>query len=121
MARKLLTPAGLLALCLVAAGCGTTHAVGAHRIVYLALTEYRLAPQRVQAPAGRLTIFVENDGRLTHNLAVMRGARTTGVTQPIAPGHRARLTLTLRGGTYVMASTMLSDEALGLYGTLAVK
>jgi hypothetical protein len=121
MARKLLTPVALLATSVVVAGCGGTHTVGPHRTVYVALTEYRIAPERVQAHAGPLTIFVENDGQLTHNLSVLHGSHTKGATQPIAPGHRARLMLNLRGGTYVMASTMLSDEALGLYGTLAVK
>ena len=102
-------------------GCGATHVVGPHRTVYVALTEYRLSPQRVQARAGPLTIVVENDGRLTHNLAVMKGAHASGATQPIAPGRSARLTVALRDGNYVMASTMLSDRDLGLYGTLVVK
>jgi hypothetical protein len=121
MARASLALAVALTLAGAVAGCGGTHVVGVHRTVFLALTEYRLSPQRVQARAGPLTIYVRNDGRLTHNLAVMRGSKTTGSTQPIAPGHRARLTVVLRNGTYVMASTMLSDEDLGLYGTLDVK
>lgn len=121
MARKALGLTGLLALAASIAACGTTHVVGAHRTVYVALTEYRLAPQQVQADAGRLTIFVLNDGRYTHNLAVIRGGHTTGATQPIAPGHRARLTVTVRNGNYVIASTMLEDQDLGLYGSLVVK
>jgi plastocyanin len=121
MARASLALAAALSVSAVAAGCAGTHIVGAHRTVFVALTEYRLSPQSVQARAGRLTIYVKNDGRLTHNLAVLRGSRASGSTQPIAPGHHARLTLVLRSGTYVVASTMLSDQALGLYGTLVVK
>lgn len=121
MAGRQLALAAAVALVAPVAGCAQTHLIGVHRTLYVALTEYRLSPQRVQGRAGRLTIIVRNDGVLTHNLAVTNGSRTVGSTHPIAPGHRARLTLTLNRGTYVMASTMLSDRDLGLYGTLIVK
>ena len=44
----------------------------------------------------------------------------TGATKPIPPGQSALLTLSLTPGTYMMSSTLLSDEALGEYGTLTV-
>jgi hypothetical protein len=110
-----------LTLCVLVAGCGHTQLVGANRTLHLAMTEYRLAPQRVQAPPGRLTIIVRNNGLLTHNLAVTRGGVSTGTTQPIPPGHAARLTLRVRRGSYQMLSTMLSDQDLGLYGTLVIR
>jgi hypothetical protein len=42
-------------------------------------------------------------------------------TQPIAPGQTTELDLDLAPGTYQMASTILSDQALGAFGTLTVK
>ncbi len=110
---------GALALLLAGAGCG--HTVAARQgVLQIVLSEYRLIPQSVRAPAGQLTLYAYNYGRLSHNLAVMRGAQTEGSTQPIPPGHGTWLTLTLTPGKYLMLSTVLSDRDLGIYGTLTV-
>ena len=86
----------------------------------MALTEYRLRPQDVRVSAGPLTIFVHNYGRLTHSLAVSLGRSSAGSTGPLLPGQSAILSLYLTPGHYLMASTILSDQALGEYGTLSV-
>ena len=77
-------------------------------------------PQDVHATAGALTIFVHNYGRLTHNLVISLDGHTQVSTQPIAPGQTTELFATLSPGKYLMASTILSDQALGAYGTLDV-
>jgi hypothetical protein len=110
---------GALALLAAAAGCSQPVAARG-RQVRLALTEYRLIPQDVDARQGRLTLFAHNYGRLTHNLAVMRGARTNGLTKPIPPGRTVRLIVYVSPGKYLMLSTLLSDRDLGIYGTLTV-
>lgn len=101
-------------------GCGRVATVGADRTLQLALTEYRLNPRSVRAGAGMLTIRVHNYGRLTHNLVISAGGQPSVSTKPIPPGQSVELILTLIPGTYRMASTILSDEALGEYGTLTV-
>ena len=101
-------------------GCGHTHVVGSSRTVDVALTEYRLIPQDVRASAGQVTLLVHNYGRLTHNFVVSLDGQQQGQTPPLAPGDSVGLTLTLSPGTYSMASTLLSDQALGAYGTLKV-
>jgi plastocyanin len=101
-------------------GCAHTETVGNARTLYVALSEYRLTPQSVRVSAGPVTVFVHNYGRLTHNLVISRSGQVTGTTRPIWPGQSAEITLTLARGTYLMASTILSDEALGEYGTLTV-
>ncbi len=121
MARAVTKLCLAVALCASVAACGQTHVVGPHHTLLLALTEYRLRPQRVQARAGQLTIVVHNYGRLTHELSVSRAGNTAGATQPIPPGGNARLMLTVRPGQYVMSSTILYDRDLGLYGTLVVR
>jgi len=108
--------ASLVLLC----GCGQTLRVGSDHTLNVALTEYRVAPQRIHAPAGLLTIVVHNYGRLAHNLVISRGGQTEAATQPISPGETAELAVTLGPGTYLVASTILSDQALGAYGTLTV-
>jgi hypothetical protein len=105
---------------LLTGACGHTTVVGASRTLQLSVTEYRVAPQKVEVPAGPLTIVVHNYGLLSHNLSVSHNGESEGATQPIAPGGTAVLTLTLSPGHYVMASTVLSDETLGVYGTLIV-
>ena len=112
--------AQLLALAAVALGCSHTEHIGKRRTLQIALTEYRLNPQDVAARRGRLTILVRNYGRLTHNLVISRRGVSAGSTPPLGPGASARLTLVLAPGSYRMASTILSDQALGQYGTLTV-
>lgn len=114
-------------ICLLAAaslallsGCGHTRVIVGERTLYVSLTDYRVAPQSVRVSSGEVTILVHNYGRLTHNLVVSLDGRSTGSTRPIWPSQSAEMTLTLVPGTYLMASTILSDQALGEYGTLKV-
>ncbi len=114
--RLLLTGAGLAVL----TGCTHTVAVGSSRTIRIALSEYRVSPQSIRSTAGELTLVVENDGRLAHDLAVSRHGTIVGQTPPLQPGTRTNLVLTLNPGSYLMTSTLFSDQALGTYGTLTV-
>ena len=111
----------ILALAPALAGCAHTHRVAADGTVQLAVTEYRLNPESIRAGEGVLSIVVHNYGRLTHNLVVTANGQSVAGTKPIPPGQTTELDLNLAPGTYEMASTILSDEALGAYGTLTVK
>ncbi len=86
----------------------------------VAVSEYRINPQSVHAPAGALTIVARNFGRLSHDLVVSQSGRTEGSTGPLAPGHSGQVTVFLSPGTYQLGSTLRSDQALGTYGTLTV-
>jgi hypothetical protein len=119
--RPLRTGAASIALLTALAGCAHTVSVGSSRALHVALTEYRVIPQSVSSSAGQLTLFVRNDGRLTHNLTVSRGSTVIGQTPPLAPGASAYLVLDLRRGSYHMASSLSGDEILGQYGTLTVR
>ena len=118
--RLLLKGAASAALVTIAAGCSHTLAVGAARTLRLALTEYRVVPQSVVAEPGQLTLIVANDGRLTHNLAITSAGKVLDQTPPIPPGASTELIISLPRGSYVMTSTLFSDQALGEYGTLTV-
>jgi hypothetical protein len=120
VSRLLMVGAASLGSGTTLAACGHTTKVGSNRIVRVAVTEYRVVPQSIQAPAGRLTLVVENDGRLAHTLAISRHGNVLGQTMPLQPGATAPLTIDLRPGSYLMTSTLFSDQALGLYGTLTV-
>jgi len=119
-----LPPLPLLAAALVAlaaGGCGATTTVGNERTLQIALNEYRVMPQDVRAPTGLLTISVHNYGRLTHDLVITLDGRTEAATKPIAPGQTEELDAVLGPGHYLMSSSILSDQALGAYGTLDVR
>jgi hypothetical protein len=105
---------------LAVAGCGTTTSVGADRTLQVALSDFRVSPQDVHAATGLLTIDVHNYGRLTHDLVVSLGGQTMVASKPIAPGRSEELEAALAPGRYQMASSILSDQALGAYGTLTV-
>jgi hypothetical protein len=104
----------------VQAGCARTLHVGGDRSLRIALNEYRLNPGNARAAPGPLTLEIHNYGRLTHNLVISENGQSIASTRGIAPGHDAELTLTLGPGHYQMASSLMSDEALGEYGTLTV-
>ncbi len=118
--RMLLTGAASAALVVVVAGCRHTVAVGAARTLRLALTEYRVVPQSILAEPGQLTLIITNDGRITHNLAITAAGRVLEQTPPIPPGASSELIVDLGRGSYVLTSTLFSDQALGEYGTLNV-
>jgi hypothetical protein len=111
--------AAVLAIVLLAA-CGPTAQVGKSRTFQVALTEYHLAHQNVRVETGTVSIFVHNYGRLTHNLVISTGGGPLASTQPIPPGQTTELIAPLAAGKYLMSSTILSDQALGAYGTLTV-
>jgi hypothetical protein len=102
------------------AACGRTTTVGNARTLQIALNEYRVTPQDVRAQTGLVTIYVHNYGRLTHDLVITLDGRTEAATKPIAPGQTEELDAALGPGHYLMASSILSDQALGAYGTLIV-
>jgi hypothetical protein len=102
------------------AGCGHAARVGTDRTLTVGLTEYRVTPQEARLSQGLLTIVVHNYGKLTHNLSVSLDGVPEGATPPIPAGQSADLALQLAPGRYDMSSTLLSDEALGEYGTLTV-
>jgi plastocyanin len=102
-------------------GCGRVATVGPSRTLSVAVTEYRINPQSVTASPGPLTITVHNYGRLSHNLAIFSGSVQDATTPPISPGQSAALTVDLTRGKYALASTIMSDQALGTYGTLTVR
>jgi hypothetical protein len=101
-------------------GCGHVARVGSSATLQVALNEYRITPQDVRAGSESLTIVVHNDGRLTHDLVITQDGRQAAATEPLAPGQTTSLVTALTPGRYLMASTILSDQALGAYGTLDV-
>jgi hypothetical protein len=108
------------AVALGVAACGSTSTIAKDGTLRIALSEYRVVPQDVHTSAGVLTIIVHNYGRLTHSLVISLNGQSEASTKPLAPGQTAELQAGLLPGRYLLASSILSDQALGAYGTLDV-
>ena len=130
--RRATTLAALaLAASTVAAGCGSDppYTPAAGHTVRLRLDEYRVLPQRVTVPAGRIEIVARNTGRLTHNVAVVQFDRPLGEDEekqyartPTAhPGDVVRTSVALRPGKYRLVCTIANHDNLGQYGELKVE
>jgi plastocyanin len=126
--------ATLFALLLCAAplfGCGRDgpYVPAAGHTVSLRLDEYRVLPQRVTVPAGRVRIVARDVGRLTHNVAIVQFDRPLGEDEekqyartPTAhPGDVVRTAVTLKPGRYRLVCTIANHDNLGQYGTLKVE
>jgi hypothetical protein len=118
--RRAALVAASLACAVTAVGCTHPVHVPASGTLQVGLSDYRLVPDRLAATAGTLTLVAHNFGRMTHNLTVSSHGSLVASTRPIAPGATATLSLRLAPGRYRIASTILSDQALGEFGTLTV-
>ena len=113
------------------AGCGSdpSYTPAAGHTVRLRLDEYRIVPQAVTVPSGRIEIVARDTGRLTHNVAVVQFDRPLGEDEekqyartPTAhPGDLVRTTVTLEPGKYRLVCTIANHDNLGQYGELKVE
>jgi hypothetical protein len=101
-------------------GCGATHQVRSGGNLDISVNEWRVTPGDVDAHAGTLEIVVHNSGRLAHNLVISHDGVRVAATAPIMPGRSADMFASVDKGSYLMYSSMLDDQATGVYGTLHV-
>ena len=122
MARAL--PITLLILAaLAAAGCArsdTKEVKG--QVVTVKLTEYKLSPLTTYVKPGPVTIAAHNDGRLPHNVTVIRqGDVVVGRSTTMNPGQRATIKISLDPGTYRVLSSLSNDDPLGINGYIVAR
>ncbi len=96
--------------------------------VRMTLDEFRVDPERVFSPTGRVRIVARNVGRLTHNVAVVSDDRSPdaveveyGRSKTAHPGETVTARATLRPGRYRVVCTLANHDNLGQYGTLVVR
>jgi plastocyanin len=119
---------------LAATGCGGDDAVDVTGgVVRLDVDEYRIIPDKVSVPAGKVKILIHDTGLLTHNVHIEDPSKRDEQGNPldlggtptahpgVGPTTREAVTLTLAPGTYRMVCTIANHEVLGQYGTLIVK
>jgi uncharacterized cupredoxin-like copper-binding protein len=130
MAKALRSLAALFMAAAVLAGCGddTPYTAARGHTLRLRLDEYRILPERITVPAGRIRIVARNVGRLTHNVAIVQFDRPLGEdeekqygrTRTAHPGDVVSTTVTLRPGKYRIVCTIANHDNLGQYGELKV-
>ncbi len=101
--------------------------VAGHRLA-LTLEEYRILPQTVSVPPGRLEIVARNRGILTHNVALERGSLDSNEREVVADIHtllpgrsESVVTQPLAPGRYLLLSTVGNQAVLGMSATLIVR
>lgn len=107
-----------------AAGCGEPGAVAVDATpLRLTLSEYRIAPQAVRVPAGRVEVVVRNGGTTVHRLEIRSAdrARTLASSPPLRPGDSARLVVDLPPGDYVDTCAIERHDTLGEHGTIVAR
>ena len=120
MRRLLLLLAALTVL--TASGCNRGATVRApDATVRLALSDYRITPQRVRVRPGRVSFVVRNDGHGVHNLQLKRRGRVRVTVPALHPGQSRTVTARLTHGTYRMYCSLSHHEVLGEYGTVSVR
>lgn len=89
------------------------------QIVRVAEKEFSLAPSTKQVSAGKVTFVAVNRGTIPHALAIA-GKGVKAKTAVLAPGKSARLTVTLKRGSYNVWCPVGNHAALGMKLALRV-
>ena len=103
------------------AGCGEAAPVAVDATpLRLTLSEYRIAPQAVRVPAGRIELLVRNGGTTVHRLEIRSEDRTRKLASspPLRPGASVRLVVDLPPGSYVDTCAVERHDTLGEHGTI---
>jgi uncharacterized cupredoxin-like copper-binding protein len=105
------------------AGKPPAQAGGPAETVQISETEFKIAPASASLPKpGKVTFIVKNAGKIQHDLAVQGpGVAASSKTPLINPGGNAKLTVSLRAGTYTLYCTVPGHRAAGMVAKLVVK
>ena len=113
----------LAATVAVLTGCGSEPPARVDALlVELALTDYRIEPQRVEAPSGRLRLTVRNTGRVPHNLEIRGpGGRVRWRISTLLPGESGQGRVRLPPGEWTLYCAIGNHEELGQHGELRTR
>ena len=125
--RRLLPLTALLLV--VAAGCGDdddtagrTVTVKSGNEVAVVAKEYSFDPETiVLTGGGKLTVELDNQGTLAHNLRVFDGGTDLGGTPTFAGGEPRTGTVEVEPGEYEVLCTVGDHADLGMKGKLEVR
>jgi uncharacterized cupredoxin-like copper-binding protein len=156
--KSLLIAAMVILATPVAAGCGgaddnggggqaatpaptttptTTPPPAASRALTVGMTEFAFDPKDAVAKAGRVTITAPNDGKVVHELVLLKTdvdpaklpkkggkvdeSTSVGEIADVEPGSTKKATLKLAPGKYAMVCALPGHYEGGMYGSLTVE
>lgn len=103
--------------------------------VNVALSEWAIAPTPASAPAGKVTFDVKNDGKVPHEMVIIKtdkaagslgsGSRvpetgSVGEVSDLAPGKSASKTFKLKAGNYVLICNIPGHYMSGMHAAFKV-
>jgi uncharacterized cupredoxin-like copper-binding protein len=94
---------------------------GASPTVELAAKEFSFTPKETTANAGGITLVVQNQGAIEHNLVVAAsGGNAVAQIAIIEPGETSVLQASLPPGTYTLYCNLPGHRDAGMVATLRV-
>ena len=110
---------------------------GAGSTLTVRMTEFAFDPKNAVAKAGKVTISAPNDGKVVHELVVLKTnadpaklpmdgdevdeSTNVGEIPDVEPGATKKVTLKLAAGKYAMVCALPGHYQGGMYGSLTVK
>ena len=113
---------GLIALALLA-GCGGNTAAQPSGSTKVSMTEFKFTPSDLSFPAGKIVLFLVNDGNGTSHDLVIRDSsgKTVARSELVSAGDSIVFTVdNLAAGSYTIFCDQPGHEASGMKGTLTV-
>lgn len=114
----------------------TTSQPAASPALVVRMSEFAFDPKDVVANAGKVTISAPNDGKVVHELVILKTnanpahlpmdgddvdeSTNIGEIPDVAPGATKKVTLKLTPGKYVMVCALPGHYKAGMYGSLTV-
>ena len=115
----------------------TTESTAASDTLTIKMSEFAFDPKDVVAKAGKVTITAPNDGKVVHELVVLKTSadpadlpmdgdevdesKNVGEIPDVEPGDTKKVTLNLTAGKYAMVCNLPGHYKAGMYGSLTVK
>ena len=115
----------------------TTESTAASDTLTVKMSEFAFDPKDAVANAGKVTISAPNDGKVVHELVVLKTSadpahlpmdgdevdesKNVGEIPDVEPGATKKVTLNLAAGKYAMVCNLPGHYKAGMYGSLTVK
>jgi uncharacterized cupredoxin-like copper-binding protein len=115
----------------------TTQPTAASGTITVRMSEFAFDPKNALAKAGRVTIAAPNDGKVVHELVVLKTnadpahlpmdgddvdeSTNVGEIADVEPGASKKVTLTLKPGKYAMVCALPGHYKAGMYGSLTIQ
>jgi plastocyanin len=89
--------------------------------ITLKMKDFLYDPNKITAPAGKITLVLQNYGRYTHDFRLYLPGGGTDESGDVGAGFSKNFTITLKAGTYKFDCSVSNHAKRGMVGVLVVK